>query len=374
MGKEVRIETIPGEKGDFYSNDDIFNITSWGADLTFRELITMYKEGELAKPELQRYYVWDKTEASRFIESLLLGLPVPSIFLAKGKREEKLIIDGYQRIMTVYDYVRGIFSKDKKVFKLSNTHKINSRWRGKAFSELEEPERRRINSSTIHAIIFEQRHPKDSDTSLYQIFERINTTGRTLTTQEIRNCAYQGSFNKLLFELNDNYQWRELYGSEEVDGRMRDIEFILRFIALAESDLEALQKKQRQISMKKFLNDFMGSKESDNQKYLDKWQNNFIKTILYIHKNIGVHAFHNITSKGHDIYVNRFHPTIFDAVACATSIALKKTPDIDILNLEDKRLELLKMNEFADLIYVRTTNVDRINARIAMALKYLFNI
>ena len=110
---------------DDYSNDDLYNINSWGADLSFRELISMYEDGELLKPELQRNYVWDKNEASRFIESLLMGLPVPSIFLAKTDDECKLIVDGYQRIMTVYDYVKkGIFSKDGKVFKLSNSNAI----------------------------------------------------------------------------------------------------------------------------------------------------------------------------------------------------------------------------------------------------------
>ena len=66
-----------------YSDDSLFNINSWGADMSFRELITMYEEDELVKPELQRKYVWNKDEASRFIDSILLGLPVPSIFLAK---------------------------------------------------------------------------------------------------------------------------------------------------------------------------------------------------------------------------------------------------------------------------------------------------
>lgn len=69
---------------------------SWGADLSFRELMNMYEDDELMKPELQRNYVWDKKKASRFIESILLGLPVPSIFLAKLPNEKKLIIDGYK--------------------------------------------------------------------------------------------------------------------------------------------------------------------------------------------------------------------------------------------------------------------------------------
>ena len=201
MVVEDNIEEIDSESDDSYSNNDLYNISSWGADLSFRELITMYEEDELQKPELQRKYVWDKVEASRFIDSLLLGLPVPSIFLANTSDGNKLIIDGFQRIMTVYDYVKGIWSKDKKVFKLSNSEKINEKWRGKAFAELEETEKKRIKSTTIHAIIFEQKSPKEDDTSLYQIFERINTSGRTLFPQEIRNCVYQGKFNDMLFEL-----------------------------------------------------------------------------------------------------------------------------------------------------------------------------
>ena len=91
----------------------------------------MYDEGELLKPELQRNYVWTKLEASRFIDSILLGLPVPSIFFAKVEDEKKLIIDGYQRIMTVYDFVKGVFSGNNQSFKLSNSEAINKRWRNK---------------------------------------------------------------------------------------------------------------------------------------------------------------------------------------------------------------------------------------------------
>ena len=99
------IENNISEENDDYSDDSLFNISSWGADLSFREIISMYEEDELVKPELQRKYVWDKAEASRFIESILMGLPVPSVFFAQSG-SQKLIVDGYQRIMTVYDYVQ----------------------------------------------------------------------------------------------------------------------------------------------------------------------------------------------------------------------------------------------------------------------------
>lgn len=114
--------TSIAEENKNYSDESLYNITSFGTDLTYRELVQMYADGDLEKPELQRKYVWSKKEASRFIDSILLGLPVPSIFLAKTKDEKRLIVDGYQRIMTVYDYIQGIFSGDGKVFKLSNTN------------------------------------------------------------------------------------------------------------------------------------------------------------------------------------------------------------------------------------------------------------
>ena len=120
MIDEIKEETTS------YSDDSLFNITSFGTDMSFRELITMYEEGDLEKPEMQRNYVWNKNEASRFIDSVLLGLPVPSIFLAKTDDEKRLIVDGYQRIMTVYDYVkRGVFGGDGKSFALSNSENIN---------------------------------------------------------------------------------------------------------------------------------------------------------------------------------------------------------------------------------------------------------
>ena len=80
ISEKDHIEVIKSEMEDDYSDDSLFNISSWGAYLSFRELVSMYNDNELVKPELQRKYVWDKIEASRFIESILLGLPVPSIF------------------------------------------------------------------------------------------------------------------------------------------------------------------------------------------------------------------------------------------------------------------------------------------------------
>lgn len=366
------IEEIKEELEDGYSNDDIYNINSWGADLSFRELITMYDEDELLKPELQRNYIWDKVEASRFIDSLLLGLPVPSIFLANTAEDCKLIIDGYQRIMTVYDFVTGIWSKDKKVFKLSVSEKINERWRGKAFKELSPAEQRKIRSTTIHSIIFEQAEPKNDDTSLFQIFERINTGGRALTTQEIRNCVYQGEFNRLLFTLNAEKEWRNLFGTE-VDPRMRDMEFILRYFAL---NTDTIKNKQKgSISLKKLLNEFMGDKSHSSNNYIKNSAENFRNTISFIYNNIGQHAFFNIISNDPGKIRKRFYPTIFDSLVVATSIALEKLDgEIPKVALESKRLELLQNEEYKKHITQGTMKIESIHGRISMVLEELYGI
>jgi uncharacterized protein with ParB-like and HNH nuclease domain len=363
---DVLIEEIKAESDDFYSDDDIYNFNSWGADLSFRELIDRYETDELLKPELQRHYVWDKTEASRFIDSILLGLPVPSIFLAKTETEKLLIIDGYQRIMTVHDFVKGIFNDDKKVFKLTNSIKINPRWRGKAFTELSAIEQRRIRNTTIHAIIFSQKTPISDDTGMYQVFERINTGGRTLFPQEIRNCVYQKTnINKLLMKLNNNKEWRPLFGSVKLDSRMRDMEMILRFFAL--KNIYEHPPKVQTISLKKELNLFMSSAQSNKETSIIHLEQQFDKTVSLVTRTLGLNAFHNL-SPMKDEYISKFNPTIFDAIMVGFSLFPDKaTPK----NVSKKRFELLRNTDFQDAIRFRTTDVEKIKKRIDLVKEIL---
>jgi hypothetical protein len=363
---------VPSEEmDDYYSDDDLFKISSWGADLSFRELISRYDENELVKPELQRFYVWDKSEASRFIDSILLGLPVPSIFLAKTQTEKLLIIDGYQRLMTVRDYVKGIFSKDKSVFKLSKTEKIHSRWRGKAFLELEDEEQRRIRNTTIHAIIFMQQHPIDGDTSLFQVFERINSSGRTLLPQEIRNCVSQGPINSLLFELNTNKKWRLLWGNETHDERMRDLEYILRFFALSDERIISAIEAPASISLKKYLNQYMDLK--NKSEYMQSFKERFTLCVDYAYEHFGIGAFHNISQSETTKLVEKFSPTVFDSVLIAIDIALRNGNAAKLKDgLEGKRLEKLKDPLFQKLLSQETMRVPNIRKRVNEMFTALF--
>lgn len=366
------IQHIRDEDNDAYSDDSLFNIKPWGADLSFRELIQRYAEEELVKPELQRMYVWDRTEASRFIDSLLLGLPVPSIFLAQTQDEKLLIIDGYQRIMTVYDFVRGVFSKDGKVFALSRSEKINSRWRGKSFVELNDAEQRRVRNTTIHAIIFSQQQPGDEDTSLFQVFERINTSGRTLLPQEIRNCVAQGTLNSLLFTLNGYGYWRELFGLSDPDSRMRDMEFILRFFALT-SDAYRSDLREK-ISLRRFLDLYMKANANAGPEQIKVLGERFTAAIDLVIESFGSNAFHNISQTDSEKFVSKFSPTIFDSTLIAADFAIRvggiQIPE----DARQARRALLLNPQYKSAISQETMKRDSIRTRVSLACRHLFGV
>ncbi|MDO9069772.1 MAG: DUF262 domain-containing protein [Deltaproteobacteria bacterium] len=362
------LDEVIREMEDEYSNDDLYNIKSWGADLTFREIISMYDEDELVKPELQRNYVWTKAEASRFIESLLFGLPIPSIFLARTKEEKHLIIDGYQRIMTVRDYVKGKFSHDGVVFRLTNSKRINERWRNKAFIELSDSDQRRIRNTTIHAIIFEQIKPSDEDSSLYQVFERINTGGRTLNPQEIRNCVYQGPLNSLLISLNSLPSWRLLFGTESPDVRMLDLELILRFMFFS-TNYKSIVSSDKRVVLKKSLNDFMGKRENNGEGAIERLRNSFTMTMNFIMDRFGEAAFFSITKGKKRLH---FHPAIFDAISVATFNMLSSDSRARAKDFSTAQFDLLTDTLFTSAISEKTTDPINIKTRVDKAVHYLF--
>ena len=360
---------IPEELEDELPSDDLFNITSWGADITLRDIVVSYDEGDIIKPELQRKYVWDKKESSRFIESILLGLPVPSVFLANTPDGRKLIVDGYQRIKTICDFYKGVWSGDNSVFSITNSDKINPRWRNKTYQQLIPDDQRRFRLYTIHAIIFEQKSPKN-DSGLYQIFERINTSGKTLNSQEIRNCVDQGALNDLLFSLNNNQDWRLLFGEEKENPRMLDLEFILRFMALSQDSI--LSSKASSISLKKELNDFMSNSKNKDTAFYTQQRDAFSSCIAFIKSHIGDDAFFNLKN---DLVAIRkkFYPTVFDSIMIATKIALDRGFQSDEV-LEERRLALLKDEDYRSSITQGTMKLENIRTRIDKALSYLFDM
>jgi hypothetical protein len=187
-----------------------YTITSYGADYPVDGLVKRISMQDIIIPKFQRGYVWSLKEASRFVESLLLGLPVPSIFLSKEPETKKLlVIDGQQRLSSLRYFYEGLWPSTRKEFALRG---VDSKFEGATYKSLANDDRRRLDDSIVHAIVVKQNEPSDDSSSIYHIFERLNTSGVSLTAQEIRTAIHHGEFSDLLKDLNAVDAWRAVYG------------------------------------------------------------------------------------------------------------------------------------------------------------------
>ena len=343
--KDDLIESIQSEEEDIETGVPIYKIVSYPSDPTLEGLYTKYQRGEIIIPKYQRGWVWKPTQASRLVESFLLGLPVPAVFVYKESSEKQVIIDGQQRLRTIW----GFFEEklpDGSPFYLRG---VDAKWEGKYYSTLSEIERVRFRDSTLRQVIVEQLDPQDK-TSIYHIFERLNTGGTGLTPQEVRNCTYHGPFNDLIVELNKESTWRRIFGSDEADARMRDLELIVRFLALFEKG-DSYYKP-----MKQFLNDFMGSNQWNED--LDQYRTIFLDTVKKVHRSLGDKPF-NIR-RGINV-------AVFDSIMVAFAESRPVPGDIK------RRFEkLIKNPSYDQSVTSGTTAVDTVKNRIKLAREILF--
>lgn len=215
-----------------------FDISVSPADPTLELLASKVAQDEIIIPFYQRKYVWKIEQASRLIESFLMGLPVPQVFLYVNEDDRLEIIDGQQRIMSVKYYFEGYFGEAdqqgrRQVFKLKGLSE-RSEYNDKTFLELSGRDQRRLKNATLRAIHIKQLKPSKRSDSVFHIFERLNTGGTRLKPQEIRNAVYRGEIVAQLKGLNDNPRWLKILGTTKVDKNQKDVELVLRLFALFE--------------------------------------------------------------------------------------------------------------------------------------------
>jgi hypothetical protein len=179
------------------------------------------KEGDLIlQPEFQRYFVWDNAKSSRLIESVLLDVPLPTIYLVEEADGTESVIDGQQRLTSFFNFLDGELA-------LSGL-KILTELNRKRFVDLDAETKRKFKKAALRTITIQN----DSDQNLrFEIFERLNTGSVALNDQELRNCIYRGPYNDLLRELADDGDFRFVTGISKPEKRMRDVELVLRFAA-----------------------------------------------------------------------------------------------------------------------------------------------
>ena len=174
----------------------------------------------------QRGFVWNKAQMDRFIESLLLGYPVPGIFFVKQTVDNRmLVLDGQQRLVTLQRFYEGLHAG--REFTLEN---VGKDFKGLTYKSMDERLRFKLDDSYLQATIVAADGSDEVNEAVYQIFERLNAGGTQLTPHEIRVALYAGDFIAYLEGLNQNAPWRALYGKPSP--RIRDQELILRILAL----------------------------------------------------------------------------------------------------------------------------------------------
>ena len=335
-----------------------YGITSYGADYTVETLIPKLVKNSIKVPPFQRGYVWSHVEGSRFVESLLLGLPVPGIFLSKEDESQKLlVIDGQQRLLTLKYFYEGSFQSgpaDGKVFKLKN---VQPQYEGMTYKTLLDEDKLRLDDSIVHATIVKQDNPENDDSSIYHIFERLNTGGRQLYPQEIRNCIYEGKLNKLLKNLSEAPEWKKLYGKSS--RRQKDLELILRFFAMYHRS----DKYTR--PMKTFLNKYMKPNRELKINSEEQLTKIFIDTIEIVEEIIGGRAFRPEGS---------LNAAVFDSVMTGIAKRLAAGPIAQKGQLGENYDRLMKNDDYLKLCKTATSDKDNVKKRLDFAVEAFKNV
>ena len=321
-------------------------------DLSVKELLSMVNDGLInIAPDYQRQFRWDEERQSSLIESLFLGIPVPSLFMATNLDGTWEVIDGVQRLSTMICFagdenVRAkVNAKKVEPLKLTGLLKLIN-FNSKTFSDLPIGVQNKFKLTSIKVTTLSDKSDKDVR---FDLFERLNKGGVNLTPQEIRSCVYRGGFNNFLKELSEDPNFRKcvhLSASQENDGTREEL--VLRFFAYL-YDLDSFEH-----SVKEFLNNYM---EKADKKFNYSENDKLFRKVFEVLSD----ALPNGISKG------RKHTplNLFEAVSVGAALAYKKNGKINSEGIE----EWLKDKKLLKYITGATNSKPRVIGRISFCEK-----
>jgi len=360
-----------------------YDISASPNDFNIKTLFDFIESGALIIPGFQRNYVWDLNRASRLIESILIGLPVPQIFLYEESKNNYLVIDGQQRLMSIYYFIKQRFPRKEKVTELRKVYSENgcipddvlsddnyfrnfklylpelmpedsNPFHGLTYSTLND-NKMTFDLSTIRNVIIKQNSPGNDDSSIYEIFNRLNSGGMNLRPQEVRASLYHSRMYNLLFKFNNDSRWRKLMGSTEPDLHMRDVEILLRSFAML------MDKENYKTPMAAFLNNYSKKCKTiseDQVIYLDILFNKFLNSCNQLEDKAffgGKKQFSTLTFE-----------SVFVAV-CADAFEHRKTNIQEISN--EKLDKLFGNDEFNKACQSNTASKNNMQKRMDIAKK-----
>ena len=341
------------------------------ADSEVSGLYDKYKKGRLLiQPIYQRNYVWDLKKASLLIESILMNIPIPLIYFAITPDNKINVIDGQQRLTSIFSYIDGSFPS-REEFKLSGL-KVLTDLKGKKFSELDEAYQNKILDYTVRTITFD----RDSNPELqYEIFSRINTGAVALNTQELRNCIFRGPFNEFIKGLARDPQFLKILGYKAPHKRMQDVEFVLRFISFY---LYGYQNYKPPI--KTFLNETMRKQRNADPQDLENISGAFKNAVTNLNSLLGADCFKRFKigeggNKDGGWEKNRLNVALYDILMDSMS---RLEPSVLYRHLDALREAYISLmcenNEFIDSITINTSDKPVVQKRFSIWNKVLSSV
>lgn len=276
------------------------------SDMSLETVAAMVEKGAIdTQPAYQRRERWSHQRQSALIESFLLNIPIPPVYLAEEAYGKYSVIDGKQRLSTITAFMRNQLT-------LRSLEKFDS-LEGFTFERLPtEPK----NALEIRPYVRVITLLKQSDPELkYEVFERLNTGGEALFPQEIRNAAYRGTLNDLLFDLSSSpffrAQLKIVKNTEPVYLQMQDVEFVLRFFTMREmwSDFSGDYRRS--------MDHFMESNQNPSKASLVKLRKMFTEAIARCESFWGGDSFKRFDG---DVARNQFLAGMYDAQMVAVSL------------------------------------------------------
>lgn len=335
-----------------------YDISVSPSDPSLELLSQQIGRGDIVIPFYQRKFVWKIEQASRLIESFLMGLPVPQVFLYVNSEDQLEVIDGQQRLKSVHYFMDGYFGEPddrgrRQVFRLKGLSEL-SEYNGKTFGELSDRDKRKLRNATLRAINIKQLRPTATNDSVFHIFERLNTGGTQLKPQEIRNAVYRGRVVDELRELNETPGWRQLLGITKPDKNQKDIELILRLFSLFDK-WEEYEKP-----MLRWLNRIMDEERKFDSLRATRFKARFPDVVKLVNEAID----------------RPFRPkrVINAAVLEAVMVTLLEHPEIEPDDLTDRYEELLEDEDFLSAIRGSTTDTLVLKERLIRAENVLADV
>ena len=333
------LDSSDGDTVQFWEQKQRELVTSV-VDYNLSSLVDLIQDNSIdLSPDYQRRFRWDATRQSRLIESFLMNVPIPPIFLNEDSYGKYSIIDGKQRLSAVHEFLRGRL-------KLSGLQ-VFSDINGFSYDDLPPTLQRVINTRpTMRAVIILRQ--SDADVK-FEVFQRLNTGGVSLNPQEIRNSAFSGPFNDLLVELSGADAFHRMLGIKQKDRsaiyrEMRDVEFVLRYFTFRDIwDSFAG-------GMRRYMDHYMAEHRNMTAEARDSAKTDFLSTIDVVEAAFGNHAFRRWLPEKNN-WKSQILASLFDAqmFGCAGLDHQKILRHQDRINDEFKRL-------FSDYEFLRAIN------------------